>query len=279
MPPPPLPHPPQTPLRRLSQGSLLRLSRSGTHPDAPHGLGFLAPALAELVDEAEALHANAAALRALAAALGAFNEGFASWLYVMNMNALTTDWPQAPTEASYMLAARRAEEDARATLEALRAAEAAARRPPTPPEPTATTMDLPTTDGPTETTIGGAGPSGSANKSTAKGGAAPKTKKVAKPKMSAKEKRERGLEIERLLAALPLEFRGNDPALRRHMEMVVERFLDRPDEGFNIVAFVKPPDLNQARANKCLIALVNRKMVRKDNSTGSVLYHWNGLPR
>lgn len=30
---------------------------------------------------------------------------------------------------------------------------------------------------------------------------------------------------------------------------------------------MKPPDLNQARVNKCLIALVNRKIVRKDNST------------
>lgn len=30
---------------------------------------------------------------------------------------------------------------------------------------------------------------------------------------------------------------------------------------------IKPPDLNQARVNKCLIALVNRKAVQKDNST------------
>lgn len=36
-----------------------------------------------------------------------------------------------------------------------------------------------------------------------------------------------------------------------------------------VVAFVKPPDLNQARVNKCLISLVNRKIVRKDNSTVS----------
>ena len=61
--------------------------------------------------------------------------------------------------------------------------------------------------------------------------------------------------------------------------------MDNPGEGFNseysllsracadgevfsaVVAFVKPPDLNQARVNKCLIALVNRKIVRKDNST------------
>ncbi|KAH9887059.1 hypothetical protein C8Q73DRAFT_714552 [Cubamyces lactineus] len=274
------PNPPQTPLRRLSQGSLFRLSRSGAYPDAPHGLGFLEPALAELVDEAEALQTNVEGLKSLGDALGTFNESFASWLYVMNMNALTTDWPQAPTQASFMLAARRAEEDARAALEAIRAAEEAARRPPTPPEPTRTLerSELPTTDGPTEaSTITAA--SGPATGAGAKAGGAVKKKAGAKPKMTAKEKRERGLEVERLLSALPLEFRGNEPTLRRHMEMVIEKFLDRPDEGFSIVAFVKPPDLNQARVNKCLIALVNRKIVRKDNSTGSVLYHWNGLPQ
>ena len=92
--PPMPPNPPQTPLRRLSQGSLFRLSRSGAYPDAPHGLGFLEPALAELIDEAEALQTNVEGLRNLDAALDTFNESFASWLYVMNMNALTTDWPQ-----------------------------------------------------------------------------------------------------------------------------------------------------------------------------------------
>ena len=56
----------------------------------------------------EALQANVAGLKNLSDALDTFNEGFASWLYVMNMNALTTDWPQAPTDASYKLAARRA---------------------------------------------------------------------------------------------------------------------------------------------------------------------------
>ncbi|KAI9057568.1 hypothetical protein FKP32DRAFT_1344969 [Trametes sanguinea] len=281
------PNPPQTPLRRLSQGSLFRLSRSGAYPDAPHGLGFLEPALAELVDEAEALQTNVEGLRSLGDALGTFNESFASWLYVMNMNALTTDWPQAPTQASFMLAARRAEEDARAALEAIRAAEAAARRPPTPPEPTRTIerSDVATADGATESTFTAAAPSASASAPSgpgpggAKPGVVVKKKVAGKPKMSAKEKRERALEVERLVSALPLEFRGNDPTLRRHMEMVIEKFLDRPDEGYNIVAFVKPPDLNQARVNKCLIALVNRKIVRKDNSTGSVLYHWNGLPQ
>ncbi|KAI0827476.1 hypothetical protein BC628DRAFT_1369880 [Trametes gibbosa] len=294
------PNAPQTPLRRLSQGSLFRLSRSTAYPDAPHGLGFLEPALAELIDEAEALQTNAEGLMSLGAALGTFNESFASWLYVMNMNALTTDWPQAPTQASFVLAARRAgesavpftlgtdcdaeplrggaEEDARTALEAIRAAEEAARRPPTPPEP-ASTIELHTGDGPTESTIASSAPT---NKGSGGGGGPAKVaakKKAAKPKLTAREKRERGLEMERLLAALPLEFRGNDPTLRRHMETIVEKFMDGPQEAFNIVAFVKPPDLNQARVNKCLIALVNRKMVRKDNSTGSVLYHWNGLPQ
>lgn len=103
-----VPTPHKTPLRRLSQGSLFRLSRSGAYPDAPHGLGFLEPALGELLDEVETLHTNIDGMKNLSNALGTFNESFASWLYVMNMNALTTDWPQAPISASYKLAAVRA---------------------------------------------------------------------------------------------------------------------------------------------------------------------------
>jgi DASH complex subunit DAM1 len=86
--------PHRTPLRRVSQGSLYRLSRSGAYPDAPHGLGFLEPALSEFLDETEALQTNVEGLKNLSDSLATFNESFASWLYVMNMNALTTDWPQ-----------------------------------------------------------------------------------------------------------------------------------------------------------------------------------------
>jgi hypothetical protein len=89
----PTPH--RTPLRRVSQGSLLALSRSSAHhQDTPHGLGFLEPALTELADEAETLRGNVEGLRALSASLDTFNEAFSSWLYVMNMNALTVDWPE-----------------------------------------------------------------------------------------------------------------------------------------------------------------------------------------
>ena len=86
--------PHRTPLRRISQGSLLRLSRSGAYPNAPHGLGFLEPALSEFLDETEALQTNVEGLKNLSNSLATFNESFASWLYIMNMNALTTDWPQ-----------------------------------------------------------------------------------------------------------------------------------------------------------------------------------------
>lgn len=86
--------PHRTPLRRVSQGSLFALSRSAAYPDAPHGLGFIEPAMAEFADEVDVLQANTEGLKNLSESLATFNESFASWLYVMTMNALTTDWPQ-----------------------------------------------------------------------------------------------------------------------------------------------------------------------------------------
>ncbi|OCH85124.1 hypothetical protein OBBRIDRAFT_839194 [Obba rivulosa] len=276
------PAPQRTPLRRISQGSLFRLSRSGAFPDAPHGLGFLEPAMSELVDEAEALNANVAGLKNLGDALSTFNESFASLLYVMNMNALTTDWPQAsrrscmftaPTDASFAFAARRAKEDAEAALAAMEAAKSV----PLPPSPDASAVDKTalTAD---NTELMNETYNTTATATSSK--SAPATKGILKKKkvLTAKEKKERGLVADKVVSALPLEFRGSDPNLRRHIEMVIERFLDHPDRGLTITQMIKPPDLTQARANKCLIALVNRKIVQKNNSTGQVLYHWHGLP-
>ena len=56
-------------------------------------------------------------------------------------------------------------------------------------------------------------------------------KKKAKPKMTAKEKKERAMAIDKIVAALPLEFRGNDPQLRSHAESVISGLLDREDRG------------------------------------------------
>jgi DASH complex subunit DAM1 len=50
--------------------------------------------MSELLDETEALQANVEGMKDLGDALARFNEGFASWLYVMRMNALTVDWIQ-----------------------------------------------------------------------------------------------------------------------------------------------------------------------------------------
>ncbi|KII87910.1 hypothetical protein PLICRDRAFT_92792 [Plicaturopsis crispa FD-325 SS-3] len=261
----PAPTPHRTPLRRISQNSLFHLSHSNTNPDAPHGLGFLEPALAELVDEAESLSANADGLKALGDALEGFNESFAGLLYIMNMNALTVDWLQAPTEASFVLARRRAEEDAQAALAALAAASIPEPDKTTVPEPVPDSHANTTTDVGTTSTI-----------ATTSGVKKVVKKKGAKPKLSAKEKKERNIAIENAVSSLPLEFRGNDPNLRRNIEMVIESLMDNAGKGLKLLELVHPPDLTQARVNKCLIALVNRKIVQKENSTGAVLYHWIG---
>lgn len=139
------------------------------------------------------------------------------------------------------------------------------------------------------TASGSAGNSGEATRTVAK--------KKGKVKLTAREKKERSMFIERIVNSLPLEFRGSDPNLRRQIELVIEGFLDREGRGigsmlshppcvalrqlisgdFSVTELIKPPDLNQARVNKCLIALVNRKIVRKDNSTVSSTYDPQGV--
>ncbi|KAF5392603.1 hypothetical protein D9757_002275 [Collybiopsis confluens] len=253
---------PHTPLRRVSQGSLLRLSRSGAYPDAPHGLGFLEPAMSEFIDETETLLTNVEGLQCLSETLASFNESFASWLYVMNMNALTVDWPQAPHDGSFILAKRRAEQKSMAAMEVLHAKAKAAIQA---SASEASVNEQTTVD--TEATF--------TSDAAASGKGMIRTKKVAKgkkPKLSAKEKKERAIELERIIAFLPLEFRGSDPNLRRNMETVIEGIWDAPNQTVKLPDLIQPPDLNQARANKCLIALVNRKIVQKESSTASLVH-------
>ncbi|KAF5375234.1 hypothetical protein D9758_000514 [Tetrapyrgos nigripes] len=272
-------HPPttpsRTPLRRVSQGSLFRLSRSGAYPNAPHGLGFMEPAMSEFLDETETLHNNLEGMRQLSDSLATFNESFASLLHVMNMNSLTTDWLQAPTDASFFLMKRRAEEKALAALEAIRAKEAAAAKAKSMTPSTSDASNLRDQTGITEVASTSDVKAGESSTAAAK----PVTKKVVKgkkPKMTAKEKKERGMELEKVISNLPLEFRGSEPTLRKHMESVIEGIWDTPNKTVKLPELIKPPDLNQARVNKCLIALVNKKFVVKGNTTGTVLYSWNG---
>ncbi|KAJ7939477.1 hypothetical protein B0H13DRAFT_2300755 [Mycena leptocephala] len=53
--------------------------------------------------------------------------------------------------------------------------------------------------------------------------------------------------------------------------------LDAPAQTVKLTDLISPPDLSQACVNKCLIALVNRKVVQKNTSTGTALYHWQGI--
>lgn len=95
---------PRTPLRRVSQGSLAGLARSANRldTDAPTGLGVLDLAMGALADEAEALQANIDSLNELDASLEAFNEGFASFLYVLKMNACCIEWIQARAPTGWL---------------------------------------------------------------------------------------------------------------------------------------------------------------------------------
>ncbi|KAK7048196.1 hypothetical protein R3P38DRAFT_2867926 [Favolaschia claudopus] len=255
----------RTPLRRVSQGSLFAISASDPDTQSP-GLGFLDAAISEFADETEHLQANVEGIRKLSESLATFNESFASWLYVMDMNALTVDWPQAPNSASFELARRRAERDALAAMEAMRRTEAAAAA--------AREAELTKTMEQTEADITYAG----LTTTNASVPSAKTKKKPGKPKLTAKEKRERSIEIEKVISCLPLEFRGSDPNLRRNMEGVIEGLMNAPNQTVKLVTdLIQPPDLSQARVNKCLIALVNRKVVQKNSSTGTVLYHWQGI--
>ncbi|KAJ7175458.1 hypothetical protein C8R46DRAFT_944575 [Mycena filopes] len=252
----------RTPLRRVSQGSLFAVSTSDPEQS---GLAFLDAPIAELADETENLQINAEGMKTLSESLATFNESFASWLYVMNMNSLTTDWLQAPTDASFALAKRRAERDALAAMEAIQQAKAAAAA--------AREAELTKTMEQTEMDITYAGLTTTASIGSKMG----IRKKPGKPKLTAKEKKERSIEIEKVISCLPLEFRGSDPNLRRNMEGVIVGLITAPAQTVKLMDLISPPDLSQARVNKCLIALVNRKVVQKDSSTGTVLYHWQGI--
>ncbi len=120
----------------------------------------------------------------------------------------------------------RAEEDVHIAMEALKAAHSS-------PPPLVPDTSTAYTDPGNETTYGA-----NTTNATTSGGTSSKmagtkviVKKKAKPKLTAKEKKERGIAIERVVTSLPLEFRGSDPNLRRHIELVVEGFLDRESRG------------------------------------------------
>lgn len=87
-------HPPTTPLRRISRGSLsaLSASRSREVEDGAEPLEHLFHVFAELSEGFEDLAVNFEALNAVCESLDSFNEGFASFLYGLRVNAYTTEF-------------------------------------------------------------------------------------------------------------------------------------------------------------------------------------------
>ncbi|KAG8987681.1 hypothetical protein FRB94_002292 [Tulasnella sp. JGI-2019a] len=271
--PPPDPSRQRTPLRRISHGSLSNLARSqnqNPNNNDPTRLNFLIPAFADLADEMASLHTNTENLNKLSQVLETFNESFASYLYAMRMNAFCVEWEQAPTDTSFLQAAKAAEE-------AEKALAALSLRPPSEPnltEETAHDVTYMTADdsepvGPSKL------PLKPALKNAAGGSKIPGAPAV-KPKMTVKDRKAREQRIDRVINTLPLEFRGSDIELRRVMEGVIGSLMNS-EAGKRIVDIVKAPLLPQAKVNKCLIALVNRKVVEKDTLKGAAVYRYLGM--
>ncbi|KAG8937259.1 hypothetical protein FRC03_006747 [Tulasnella sp. 419] len=264
----PAPEHHRTPLRRISQGSLSALARSSSKVNGQTKLEFLAPALADLADEMAATHANIENLNKLGDALETFNESFASFLYAMKMNAFCVEWEQAPGDTSFVMAAKAAQE-AQVALASL------ALQPVPKDQEDATHSPADLTYATTERTIVETKHvSRVAATSTASGSSIPKPGN--KIKMTAKEKKQQDLKIDRIIQLLPIEFRGSDLDLRKAMEGVVARLIES-EGGLRINEIVKA-NLPQAKVNKCLIALVNRKVVEKVANKGGALYHYRGMP-
>ncbi|KAF8761765.1 DASH complex subunit Dam1 [Rhizoctonia solani] len=254
----------RTPLKRVSHGSLSALARSTGADNGPTGLDFLEPAFAEFADEAAAMHRNIERMGDLYETLETFNESFSSFLYALNMNAYTVEWPQAPRpDISFKLGEDRAEQAA---------ARAAAQRTPAPssPPPQPAEADTRESSPGADAETAQEDPSSRAV-SRASTSAPTKGRPGAKPKMSAKEKKERAVAVEKVINALPLEYRGSEPRLRDHMEIIIGKLMDAPKG-------LRSPEIPQARANKCLIALVARKVVKKSSAGGAALYTWVGIP-
>lgn len=209
------------------------------------------------------------------------------------------------------------EDDARSAQEALRAAVEAAERSAREREESQTLADAADASY-ANTTVGAGTGGGKPLVGILKSGPAAKK---PKPKLTAKERKERSvrasslpkspilvtflpglkMSIDKAVTSLPLEFRGQDPvgifidlhhnvlscgnrtfdvtlkllSKRSWTNRQALKVMNSPKKNAGIVQLihclvqqmVKPPDLNQARVNKCLIALVNRKIVRKDTSS------------
>ncbi|WVR08175.1 hypothetical protein IAU60_005221 [Kwoniella sp. DSM 27419] len=264
--------PPPHPLRRISTGSLSSLARSTDKAHAsPSSLDHLTTALVELSDEAVTLSTNVQQMTALHDALGTFNEAFAGYLYALKMNAFCVEWPQAPSSVSFQ------------RMQSIEAAEPAPMSIGADPTPNSKASASSAPVNPADMTYATAYSSDDFRPAPAKARTAPApvTKKAAivpgvkKGAATAAARKKRELEISSIIETLPLEYRGAEPAERMRMEKVISVLMDNLG-GIALKSIISPPELPQAKVNKCLITLVAKKLVQKPTVNGAAMYRWVG---
>ncbi|EKD14198.1 dash complex subunit [Drepanopeziza brunnea f. sp. 'multigermtubi' MB_m1] len=92
---------PTTPLRPSSRSSLRESGKASAGGGSYAPLEAFEPSFAELSDSMADLELNFMNLQVLNDSLSRFSENFASFLYGLNMNAFTTDFPEAPISDSF----------------------------------------------------------------------------------------------------------------------------------------------------------------------------------
>ncbi|TIB72000.1 hypothetical protein E3Q22_02172 [Wallemia mellicola] len=248
----------QTPLRRVSSGALTQSHNSSVNQKniVQHPLEFLTPALSDLSDELDGILSSTHQMVELDKALADFNHGFGSLLWALKLNAYCVNWPEAPTDESF----NRVEE-----LNARLQQSLAPPREPTPPpaEPEHNPADE-TYRTQQEEEVVPQPP--------------PKIQPKTKPKVvSVQLRKKREAFVDSVIESLPLEYRGSQPALRSAMSSVLHALMRHQcttpeDNGIRVPDVVKQPDLPQAKVNKCLIALVQKKAVLKWTEGGVAYY-------
>lgn len=88
---------PTTPLRPSSRSSLRESGKASVGGGSYAPLEAFEPSFAELSDSMADLELNFMNLQVLNDSLSRFSENFASFLYGLNMNAFTTDFPEVGT--------------------------------------------------------------------------------------------------------------------------------------------------------------------------------------
>lgn len=87
---------PTTPLRPSSRSSFRESARASA--DAPFPLNAFEPQFGELSDAMADLEANLMHFQLMHESLARFSEGFASFLYGLNMNAFCVDYPEVSSQ-------------------------------------------------------------------------------------------------------------------------------------------------------------------------------------